>query len=336
MSPSQSLLELLHGNWATQALYAAAELKLADLLIEGPKTSDELAAATQVHAGSLRRLLRALATIDVVRELPANRFELTATGQLLADNTPDSLRHWVIWWGHNLWPVWGNLIFSIKTGRSARTLLTGSEGFGHLERDPATADVFNKAMAELTTLAATDVVGAYDFTRFRQIVDVGGGHGQLLAAILRASPSARGILVDLPHAIEGATRYLHDAGLSGRAQCIAGDFFEAVPGGCDAYVLKSVIHDWDDQRASRILENCRRAMPGNSRLILVERIMPTHLDSSMEHRALARTDLSMLVALGAGERSEADFRALLSSAGFELGRLVTTEMAYSLIEALPR
>ena len=336
MSPSQSLLELLHGNWATQALCAAAELKLADLLIEGPKSSEELATSTHVHAGSLHRLLRALTTIDVVRELSDSRFEITETGRLLADNTPGSLRHWVIWWGHNLWPVWGNLMFSIKTGRSARTLLTGSEGFGHLERDPATAEVFNKAMAELTTLAAADVVGAYDFTGFRQIVDVGGGHGQLLAAILRASPSTRGILFDLPHAIDGATRHLHDTGLSDRAQCVAGDFFEAVPGGCDAYVLKSVIHDWDDQRARLILNNCRRAMPDNSRLILVERVMPTRLEPSVEHRALARTDLSMLVALGAGERSEADFRALLSSAGFEMGRLITTEMAYSLIDAFPR
>lgn len=332
MEPSQTLLEMLHGSWKAQALHVAAELRLADLLASGPRTSDDLAAATQTHAHSLHRLLRALTTIDICREREDGSFEITETGSLLASDVPGSLRHWTIWWANYLWPVWGNLLYSVKTGKSARALLTGVAGFGHLERDAAAADIFNKALAELTSLTAQSIVAAYDFGRFKRVIDVGGGHGQLLAAILRANSTMTGMLFDLPHAMEGAKRYMEAAGLTGRCEFFAGDFFESIPAGADAYVLKSVIHDWNQEDGVRILQNCRRSMSPGARLLLVERIVPRHLDASPEHQSLVRTDLSMLAALAAEERTEAQFRDLLGSAGFEIARIVPAAMTVSVIE----
>lgn len=334
MPHAQALLELVHANWTTQAICVAAELRLADLLLDGPKSSADLAAMTGSHEPSLHRLLRALTTIDICREVAPGRFEVTPTGALLADGAPGSLRHWVLWWGRHLWPVWGNLAYSVKTGASARSLLTGQPGFKHLE-DPATADVFNRAMAELTAFATAGIVQAYDFSRFGAIVDVGGGRGQLLASILKANSFPRGVLFDLPHAMESAGQFLRDAGLEARTECIAGDFFESIPGGADLYILKSILHDWNDDRAGRILANCRRAMSPSARLLIVERIMPDRLEATPEHRSLVRTDLSMLVALAASERSEADFRALLDAAGFEVVRIVPAG-AMCLLEANPR
>jgi hypothetical protein len=336
--PAHTLLEAIHASWIAQAAYVTAELGLADLLVDGPRTSEELAGATETHAPSLHRLLRALTTIDVCRETDDGRFALAPLGELLRTDAPQSLRHWTMWWGGNLWPVWGNLLYSVRTGRSARSMLTGTEGFGHLERDPKAAAVFNKGLAELTTLTAQSVVAAYDFAGLRRIVDVGGGYGQLLAAILRANPSARGVLFDLPHAIDGARQFLDGAGVGPRCEFVAGDFFQSVPSGGDAYVLKSVIHDWNDERATQILQTCRRAMEGDetARLLLVERIVPPRLEPTPEHRALARTDLSMLVALAAQERSEADFRRLLDAGGFRVTRIIPAGMTVSIVEAQVR
>ena len=334
---AERLLEAIHSSWVAQAAYVAAELRLADLLADGPRTSDELARETQTHAASLHRLLRALSTIDICRETDDGRFALAPLGSMLRTDAPGSLRHWTMWWGGNLWPVWGNLLYSVRTGKSARSMLTGTEGFGHLERDPQAAAVFNKGLAELTTLTAQSVVSAYDFTGLRHIVDVGGGYGQLLAAILKVNPSARGVLFDLPHAIEGARAFLTGAGVAERCEFVAGDFFQSVPAGADAYVLKSVIHDWNAERGRTILQTCRRAMTNEgSRLLLVERIVPERLEPTAEHRSLARTDLSMLVALAAQERSEADFRQLLDAGGFYVTRIVPAGMTVSVIEAFPR
>lgn len=335
MPHADKLLELIHASWAAQAAYVAAELGIADHLCGGPRSSAELAAATQTHEPSLRRLLRALVTVDLCRETGDGSFDLTPTGRLLAAGEPGSLRHWVIWWGGHLWPVWGNLLYSVRTGKSARSLLTGTEGFAHLEQDPRTAETFSRAMAELTSLAARAVVPAYDFSGLTRIADVGGGHGELLATILRQYPHAQGILFEMPHAIDGARRHLAEAGVADRCELVAGDFFESVPAGADAYILKSVIHDWNDERARQILQNVRRAMTAPSaRLLLVERIVPERLEDSPEHRSLARTDLSMLVALGARERSEPEFRKLLQSVGLRVSRIVPAGMTISIIEAL--
>jgi hypothetical protein len=334
---AHDLMESIHSSWIAQAAYVAAELGVADLLAGGPRSSDELAGLAGAHGPSLHRLLRALVTLDLVRQLDDGRFELRPRGSALRTDQPGSLRHWIIWWGGQLWPVWGNLLYSVKTGKSARAMLAGTEGFDHLAHDPRAAAVFNKGLAELTSLTARSVVAAYDFSTLRHVVDVGGGYGQLLAAILHAHPGVRGTLFELPHAIDGARAFLTRAGVIGRCELVAGDFFQSVPAGADAYLLKSVIHDWNDERAGAILHNCRRAMTrAGARLLLAERVVPARFEPSPQHRALARTDLSMLVTHAAAERSEAGFRALLDATGYDVTRIVPGDHAFSVIEAVPR
>src|SRR5262245_23928286 len=245
MSHRSTLQEMLTSSWMAQALHVAAELRIADLLRDGPHTSDELAATSGADPPSLHRLLRALTTIDVCREREDGSFEVTPTGALLGTDVPGSLRAWTIWWGRYLWPVWGQLLYSVKTGKSARALLIGTKGFEHLAGDPEAAAVFNEALGELTRLTAQSIVRAYDFSGLKRIVDVGGGYGELLASILRAHPGASGVLFDLDHAIGEARRRFQEAGLAERCEFVAGDFFRWLPRGGDAYVLKSVIHDWD-------------------------------------------------------------------------------------------
>jgi hypothetical protein len=210
------------------------------------------------------------------------------------------------------------------------------KGFEHLTGDPEAAAVFNEALGELTRLTAESIVRAYDFSGLKRIVDVGGGYGELLACILRACPGASGVLFDLEHAVGEAGRRFQEAGLAGRCEFVAGDFFRSLPRGADAYVLKSVIHDWDDAHGVQILARCREAMAAGARLLLAERIMPDRLDASPDHQALARTDLNMLIAHAAQERTEAAFRQLLNAAGFRVTRIVPAEATFCVIEAYPR
>lgn len=330
---ANQLLEIISSGWVSQAVHVAAELRLADLLGHGPRTSADLAAATGTHGPSLHRLLRALTAIDVCRERDDGAFEITELGSLLGTKSPDSLCSWAIWWGAHLWPVWGNLLYSVKTGRSARALLTGTEGFKHLEHDPEAAAIFNQALVELTRLACTHIVRSFDFTRLRRIVDVGGGYGELLAAILKTQPAASGVVFDLPHALDGAREHFEKAGLAERCEFLAGDFFASVPEGADAYLLKSVLHDWNDERSRQILTSCHRAMDVDARLLLVEQVLPERLEVSAAHQALARSDLNMLVAHAAGERTVEEFRGLLGSTGFRVARIVPAGPTWSVIEA---
>lgn len=329
------LLDMVNSSWMTQAIRVAAELRIPDLLAGGPKRSEELAAAAGAHAPSLDRLLRALTTIEICREGDDGTFELSPMGELLRSEVDGSLRSWTIFWGNHLWPVWGRLPDAVRTGQSGRTTETGGVDFDRLERNPEEAAVFNAAMVELTRLSARSVVEAYDFSGLTRIVDVGGGYGELLAVILVAHRRAQGVLFDLSHAIEAAAPHLQRAGIADRCELVAGNFFDSVPSGADTYVLKSVIHDWNDERSRVILDNCRRAMGSGARLLLVERIVPERLEPSPTHQAIVRSDLTMLVALGAKERTEAEFDALLNSAGFQITRVVPAAAGFSVIEAIP-
>jgi SAM-dependent methyltransferase len=329
------LLGIVTASWMSQAVYVAARLGVPDLLAEGSRTSEEIAAASGAHAPSLQRLLRALTTIGICRE-SAGAFEITPMGSLLRTDAPDSVRSWTIFWGEYLWPIWGHLLYSVETGESARTLLLGTRGFEHLERDPEAEAVFHQAMVELTRLISRDVVRAYDFSGLTRIVDVGGGYGELLAAILEKNPGAVGVLFDQAHAIEGGRRRLEAAGLESRCEFVAGDFFDAVPSGADAYILKSVLHDWNDESCRTILDRCRRAMDSSGKLLLVERVVPEPLEPSADHQAVARSDLLMLVALAGQERTEAQFRDLLDAAGFRMARAVPVGSTFCVLEASPR
>lgn len=342
--PSSDALELverfqsiLTGSWKTQALHAAAELRLADHLAAGPRTSADLAETAGADARALHRLLRALCAIEMCKECADGSFELTPLGALLREESPCSLRAWTMWWGHYLWPVWGNLLYSVKTGKSARTLLLGTEGFDHLQKDPAAAAVFYRVTIELTRLAARSVLQSYDFSRLRRVADVGGGHGEMLAYVLRANPGTSGILFDLPVAVAGAANHFRQnhPDLEARCTFVPGDFFESVPPGADAYILKSVIHDWNDERGARILANVRRAMAGDARLLLIEPILPERVEASAQHGTLSRHDLNMLVALGAQERTEREFSNLLKGANLRIARIVPAGPVYNVIECLP-
>ncbi len=327
------LLALINAAWTTHAIHAACALGLPALLSGGARTPDQLAEAAQCHAPSLHRLLRALATLDVCRERDDGAVELTALGAHLRPDDAESVHAWAMLSGSAAWSMrWGELDQSVKSGTSRRLRTTGRDGFDHLD-DGAAAALFNRAMVELTRQVARDVLCVIDFSAARRIVDVGGGHGELLATILLAHPAAHGVLFDLPHAIDGAAASLARAGVAARCECVAGNFFEAVPEGGDTYLLKSVLHNWDDERCVVLLRRCREAMALGARLLVVERVMSQRPGASTRDRAVARSDLNMLVALAGRERSEAEFCGLLEASGFRIERRIATDGDAQVIDA---
>lgn len=331
MSSSDRLSALITAGWAAQAVYVMAELRIADFMKAEPRSARDVAEALELDPCAVERLLKALTTLELVRQSETGDFHLMPLGEMLREDAPDSMRAWALWWGHYNWPVWGNLLYSIRTGKSARSMLSGNEGFEMIETDPQAAAVFDRAMLELTRHSARSVVDAFDFSPFGVVLDVGGGAGELLAEILGAHPAARGILFERAHALAMAEDRLRGKDVS----LVEGDFFVEIPSGADLIVLKSVIHDWADGDARRILGNCRSALSFDARLLLVERVLPDRFGTTDSDRAAARADLHMLVALGAQERTEVQFRTLLAESGFELVGVRSIAMGLSLLEAVP-
>ncbi|MEM9458550.1 MAG: methyltransferase [Myxococcota bacterium] len=326
------LLALINASWISQAIFVAAELGLADRLARGASRAEPLAEPLAVDAGALHRLLRALVTIGICRESEGGAFALTPMGHLLASDGPRSLRAWARWWGGHLWPVWGDLLGSVKTGISARQRSSGREATGMLEDDSAAADLFHRAMGQLTRVEAEQVVRAYPFWGVTTVVDVGGGRGELLGLILEADPNRRGILFDRPHALLKAEQHLQSIGVRDRCDLVAGDFFDRVPRGGDLYILKSIIHDWNDERATCLLECCRQAMGPAARLLVVERLLPERLTTSATDRAIVQSDLHMLIGPGGKERSESELRLLAQRAGLDVRRVLPAGVV-SVLEA---
>ena len=325
-------LRLLNAGWIAQAMSAAAELGIADLLARGVERPDQLARATGCHEPSLRRLLRALASIGLCEAREDDSFRPTALGAMLEDGAPMSLRGMALY-GRYKRPVWERLIHSVRTGECAHPAVHGAAVFAHLERDAAAAEIFDRAMSETTRVVAGAVVAAYDFSGCERVVDVGGGYGELLAAILRASPAARGALIERPRALDGARRNLERAGVAGRCELVGGNFFESVPGGADCYLLKRVLHDWDDERAAAVLRSCRRAMPARARLLVIEQALPERMAACAAHQEAARMDLHMLLMAGGRERTEGEYRRLLEDAGFGIRRVLPAALNVCVIEA---
>lgn len=327
---STDLLQLVTGYWISQAVYVAAKLGIADVLARGPKSAAELARLVRADADALGRLLRALASVGVLEEIDAGRFRLTPRGRALRADVPGSIRAAAILFGEPwYWQPWTELLYSVKSGRPAWNRAHGMGQFEYLKHNRRAGKIFDAAMTDLTAQLHTAAIAAYDFSRFRRVIDVGGGHGALLAMILRANPAADGILFDQPHVISGARRQFRAAGLMARSACVKGDFFQSVPGGGDAYVLAHILHDWDDSRAGVILRNIRSAMAPNGRVLILEQIIPpgngAHFGKWM--------DITMLVVLGGRERTVEQFEALLAGAGLRLSNVVATESAISVIEA---
>jgi len=328
-----AIVDILNSGGMSQAVYVAAGLGIADVLAAGPKTSEQVASAVEAHADSIHRLLRAMASLGLCDEIEDGTFALTPLGTHLRSGVPGSVRSYALHWGGSMWPVWGGLLHSVKTGRNPRELVTRKDAFESLAGKPAAVHTFNDAMVEISSLVAPGVVRCCDFSGVARLADIGGGHGLLLSTILNAWPSLRGILVDQASVLEGARICLERASVADRCELVPGSFFESIPSGADAYLMKSVLHDWDDKRAGVILENCRQAMNGHGRLIIVERLLPERMEPLAEHRFVVASDLAMMVTVSGRERTESAFRALLHSAGFELTRVAGTSAHYSVIEA---
>lgn len=330
-----ALRRMIVGYRLSRAISVAAELGIADLLAASPRDAGELAQATGTHAGALYRVLRLLASEGVFRERDDGRFELTALAEPLRSDAPASLRQRAIFDGLPCnWLPWGSLLHSVTTGEPAFPATFGSSFFEYLRQHPADAAAFDALMAEQTRPWSRAVLAAYDFSAAGTIVDVGGGYGALLAAILAAHAHVRGILLDLPHVVERARPLLADADAD-RCTVVAGDFFDAVPAGGDTYLLKNILHDWDDERCVTILRNCRKAISAAGRLLVVEVIIP----SGRGHRHVPHYghyfDLNMLVHLTGRERDEAEYRKLFDAAGFELSRVIETAADVSVLDARP-
>jgi hypothetical protein len=336
LPPSAVLMQMVSGYRASQALYVAAKLGIADLLKDGPKSSDELAEAAHAHPAALRRLMRALASLGIFEEDAAGRFSLTPMGTCLRSDVPGSLRAPVLFLvGEEGWRAWGALLHSVQTGEPAFDHVYGMGGFDYGAQHPEFSKVLDESMAAFAAPVADAVLAAYDFSGTSTLVEVGGGNGALLSAILRAHPELRGILFDLPHVVTGASKVLADAGVADRCEVVGGSFFDSVPGGGDTYMLKWIIHDWDDDRSIAILRACHRAMKGTGKLLVLDQILPRRAEPSGA-TAVFMFDLEMLVvAPGGRERTEDEFRALLAAAGFRVNRVVaTTWLRLGVIEGL--
>jgi len=328
--PAAVLMQLLAGKWVSQALSVAAELGVADVLKDGARPTTDLAAAVGAHEDALYRLLRALSTVGLFHEGANRTFQLTELGQLLRSDVPGSLRGYARFVGeeHN-WRAWGHLLHSVRTSEPAFDHVFGEPAFDCIAKDPKLSAMLNDAMTSISLDGARAVVAAYDFRDVRQLVDVGGGHGFLLASILKANPHLKGVVFDLPHAAEGARSLLRAEGLSDRAEVASGSFLESVPEGGDAYIMKHIIHDWDDARATVILRSCRRAIVSGGKLLVVEQLV----SPPNEPHFAKLLDLEMLVlAPGGRERTVDELRKLFASAGFELTRIVPTEGPLSVVE----
>lgn len=326
-----SLGQMLTGYWISQAIYVAAKLGLADLVKDNPQSAEQLAAATQTQPAALYRLLRALASVTVFREDEQHRFALTPLADQLRSDAENSHRALAIMAGEEHFVSWSELLYSIRTGEPAFEKIYGEPVFDWLSKYPDQAAVFDQAMVDVHGGETPAMIEAYDFSGIRVLADVGGGNGSLLRGVLPHYPSLQGMLCDLPSVVERAAPRIEAAGLADRLRTAPTNFFEKVPTGGDAYLLRHIIHDWDDAESLKILRNVRRAVPSDGRLLLVESVIQPGNDP---HPAKL-LDLNMLVIPGGKERTEAEYRKLYGEAGFELVSITPTKGIVSVIEGRP-
>jgi len=327
----QNLAALITGFHASQMLHVAAKLQIADLLKDGPRNTADLAAVAGAHEDSLYRVMRTLASLGIFTELHNRRFALNAAAEYLRSDTPGSLRAVAEISGEEwMWRPWGALLESVKTGTTAFNHLYGEGTFDWFAKHPDAARLFDAGQAESTSVSARAIVEAYDFSKVRRIVDVGGGDGTLLASLLRANPSTTGVVFDLPNVVEGA-RARFDRSAIARAEFTGGNFFTGVPGGADLYMMKFILHDWNDDDCQKILVNVRRAVSSTSRLLVAEDLVC----GPNEPCPAKPRDLNMLVRTGGRNRTEQEYRSVLTRGGFRTTRVIATSSTLFLIEATP-
>lgn len=330
LPPQAVILQMAMSAMISQALGVAAKLGIADVLSDGPKTAAEIAVATGTHERSIYRILRALASTGVFSEIGEKTFQNTPLSEVIRADVPGSMQSMIAFLGEQWhFAVWGNMLYSAKTGEVAFEKTLGDPIFAWFAKHEAESELFNKAMTDMSSFAAPGIVQSYDFSGIKVLADIAGGHGFLLSQILKANPDLKGILFDLGHVIDGAGELLEGQGVADRVETATGDFFKEVPS-ADAYIMKHIIHDWDDERAVLIMKNINRAMTGDGKLLLVEMVVPPG-DQPHPSKVL---DLEMLTLPGGIERTETEFASLFEQAGFRLNRVVPTPSPFSVIEAV--
>jgi hypothetical protein len=328
-SPHKTMLNLIIGYWVARLVEVAASLSLADRLEKGPRTAAQLAAATGIGATDLYRVMRALASVGVFAETKDGKFKLTPLAATLRTDAPGSMRTSAMLLNAGWqWDAWQQLLPALKSGEVPFDKAHGMPVFEYLEKHPADLAVFHKATTGLTNPAVAE---AYNFSKFKTVVDVGGGHGALLATILKAHPKVKGTLFDQPSVIAGAANGGHVTAKSvaGRCTLEKGNFFTNVPKGADVYTLKYLLHDWNDERSVQILKNCRAAMHGKSRLLVIDSVIPP--GNGPDYVKLL--DIEMLT-IGGRERTKADFAAIFRAAGLKLTRVIPTRSPLSIVEGV--
>ncbi len=333
LPPHAELRRIMRGFERSQLIYVAVKLGLVDLVGNDSKDAQTLARATGIDAHVLYRLMRGLAWCGLVRHADDDSFSLTPLGRCLRIGAADSLRDHVLCIGEIEVPAWSALLHAVQAGGIAFEHAFGGRFYDYLDRHADAGACFDRLMAVSTAPVAQAVVRAYDFASVETLVDVGGGNGTLLTTILRAHPHIHGVIFDLPSVIDRTTKSLQTSEIAARLRLVGGDFFVDVPPSADTYILRWVLHNWDDDHCVRLLDNCRRAMRSPGRLLVVEEIMPARVDASTETVSL---DLGMMVHLGGGERTEDEFRRLLWRGGFEVTRIIPTEVGVHILDSRPR
>jgi SAM-dependent methyltransferase len=323
---------MVSGKWISQAVGTVVEVGVPDQLAKGARQCSDIAREAGVSEDGLYRLLRALASLGLFAESADRRFKLTSMGQLLRSDHPESLAGYARFTAHDItWRPWGHLGYSVKTGMPAFDHVFSTSIFEHFSRNPEAAAVFDDAMTSISTTEARATSEAYDFKGIEVLMDVAGGHGLLLATVLRRHKKMRGMLFDLPHVAAGAAATFTRAGIAGRVRIESGDFFKELPSGADAIIMKHIIHDWDDDSATRILQACHRALGPRGKVLIVDSVVPA---GNVPHYGKL-LDLEMLVLTPRGrERTKAEFIRLLRGAGFRLSRVIATDSPFSIVEAV--
>ena len=324
-------MDMIFGFSLSRAIAVVAELGVADQLKDGPKSVQELAQAVGADANSLYRLLRALAGVGVFSEEPDKRFRLSPLSELLRSDHVESLRGFAAMMANAVnFETWADLPYSIRTGKPTFPHKFNMPWFTWLEENPDEGKVFHDAMTSLSAGAVTAVVNAYDFSGIKKLVDIGGGHGLLLASVLSRYPEMRGILYDDPKVVAGSKDLLEKHGVASRCETVGGNFFRSAPAGGDAYILKHIIHDWSDDECVTILKHCHAGMTDGGKVLIVEMVVPERNAPGVSKFL----DLEMLLFLSGRERTTAEYGTLLKRAGFEMSRVVPTQSPYGVIEGV--
>jgi hypothetical protein len=334
VSPPLRLFDLIQSHRITQVIHVAAKLGIAEALRQAPRSVEELAASLDVHPEVLQRLMAALATIEICELKSDGRYAISEVGSSLDETSASSLKSWAIFESEIIAANWQSLLDTVRTGLTPAQRAGASNNFELMARSPERVAIFNAAMTDLTRLVTPELLRAYDFSRTSNLLDVGGGAGEFIAEAAKRHPHLRATVFDLPRCEAAALRRLREAGVDDRATFVGGDFFRAIPAIADTILMKSIIHDWDDERSTHILRNCRTALPETGRLLLIERIVAERPSNSDTDRSNAMSDLNMMCGPGGRERTRDDYDRLLATSGF---RLETVHAAgrFSVIEAQP-